>query len=100
MRMRGHPMYMTETGRRQYLRETGKRELRRRALRLPNPNGAYLYLESLLSEKLTWAVLPDTCVAFVDELIRAGGGDWGSYSTCPAVATADSVSERVGRFYP
>ena len=49
-------MYMTEAGYRQYLSETRKRELRRRALSLPNPSGAYLYLEGLLSEKWTWAV--------------------------------------------
>lgn len=98
-RLRGYPMYMTEAGYRQYLQDTGKRELRRRALDLPNPSGAYLYLEGLLSEKWTWAVLPHNCVAFVEDVIQAGGGDWGSYSNCPAIATSDSISERIGRFY-
>ncbi|MCC6852954.1 MAG: hypothetical protein IT502_11660 [Rubrivivax sp.] len=98
-RMRGYPRYMTEAGYRRYLRETGKRELRRRPLNLPKPDAAYLYLEGLLAEKWTWAVLPNNCVAFVEEIIEAGGGDWGSYSNCPALATSESISERIGRFY-
>lgn len=99
MKMRGYPMYLTAAGYRRYLKDTGKRELRRRALSLPNPKGANLYLESLMSEKWTWGVLPHNCVSFVEAVLEAGGGEWGSYSNCPAVATADSVSERVGRFY-
>lgn len=98
-RLRGYPMYMNDTGYRRYLKETGKRELRRRALSLPNPSGAYLYLENLLSEKWTWAVLPHNCVSFVEAVIDAGGGDWGSYSNCPALATSDSINDRIGRFY-
>jgi len=92
-------MYMTEAGYRQYLKDTRKRELRRRPLNLPNPAQAYLYLEGLLAEKWTWAVLPNNCVSFVEEVIKAGGGDWGSYSNCPAMATSDSVRERLARFY-
>jgi hypothetical protein len=96
---RGYPMYMNEAGYRKYLKETGKTELRRRTIELPNPEGAMLYIESLLAEKWTWAVLPHNCVAFVEEVIKAGGGNWGSYSNCPVVATSDSVSERIQRFY-
>jgi hypothetical protein len=98
-RMRGFPMYMTEPGYRRYLKETGKRELRRRLLKLPNPAGAFLYLERLLSEKWTWMVLPNNCVSFVEEVIAAGGGEWGSYSNCPALSTSDSIAERIGYFY-
>ena len=98
-RVRGYPMYMSEAGFRKYLKETGKRELRRRPLVLPNPSGAYLYLESLLAEKWTWAVLSNNCVSFVEEVMKAGGGDWSSYSNCPALATSDSINERIARFY-
>lgn len=96
---RGYPMYMSEAGYKKYLKETGKRELRRRPLKLPNPNGAFLYIEGLLAEKWTWAVLPNNCVSFVEEVIAAGGGSWGSYSNCPAVATADSIGSRISQFY-
>ena len=37
--------------------------------------------------------------AIFGNVIQAGGGDWGSYSNCPAVATSDSINERIGRFY-
>lgn len=96
---RGFPMYMNGAGFRRYLKETGKTELRRRPVPLPNPGAALLYIESLLSEKWTWAVLPHNCVAFVEAVIEAGGGDWGSYSNCPALATAESVSQRINAFY-
>lgn len=45
------------------------------------------------------AASSNNCVSFVEEVIQAGGGEWGSYSNCPAVATSDSISERIGRFY-
>jgi hypothetical protein len=95
----GYPMYMNDSGFRRYLKETGKRELRRRKIELPNPSGAEIYVERLLSDHWLWAVLPHNCVAFVEEVIKAGGGTWGSYSNCPALATADGVSDRIQSFY-
>jgi hypothetical protein len=92
-------MYMNDAGYRTYLKENGKRELRRRKVDLPNAAGALLYVEELMSQKWTWAVLPHNCVAFVEAVIDAGGGTWGSYSNCPAISTADTVNERVQRFY-
>jgi len=94
-----YPHYMNESGYRRYLRETGKTELRRRQVELPNPNGAMLYLEGLMAEKWTWMVLPNNCVSFVEEIIRAGGGAWGSYSNCPGVATAPTPSQQIQNFY-
>ena len=35
----------------------------------------------------------------VDAVITAGGGSWGSYSNCPAIAVSDTLEERIGRFY-
>jgi hypothetical protein len=98
-RIIGYPMYMTENGYQRYLSETGKTELKRRRVPLPNPDGAYLYLEQVLSEKWTWGVLPHNCVNFVEEVISAGGGDWGSYSNCPAVAIEPTVAERLQQMY-
>jgi len=96
--VRGVPRYMNEAGFQRYLKENGKTEIRRRYLSLPNPDGASLYLENLLSNTWQWLVLPNNCVSFVEEVIHAGGGDWSSYSNCPAVATADTITERATRF--
>lgn len=94
----GRPRYLNESGYGRYLREAGKTELRRRYLSLPNPQGALLYLEGLMANNWTWWVVPNNCVAFVEEVIKAGGGTWGSYSNCPSVATEDTISERIQKF--
>lgn len=94
----GYPRYMSESGYQQYLREAGKTEIRRRYLSLPNPQGALLYLEGLMANTWTWLVLPNNCVAFVEEVIKAGGGTWGSYSNCPDIATQDTIRQRIERF--
>jgi len=90
---------MTEQGFQRYLRENGKTEIRRRSFALPNPQGANLYLENLLANTWTWLVLPNNCVAFVEEVIHAGGGEWSSYSNCPTVANQDSIGEQATRFF-
>jgi hypothetical protein len=95
---RGAPRYLSESGYQRYLREAGKTELRRRYLSLPNPQGALLYLEGLMAGTWTWLVLPNNCVAFVEEVIRAGGGTWSSYSNCPDLATRDTLAQRITRF--
>ena len=95
----GYPRYMDEGGYRQYLREANKVELRRVKVSLPDPAGAQAYLEQLLSGKWTWLVVPNNCVAFVEKVLQAGGLNWGSYSNCPAIATAPTVSERLQSFY-
>lgn len=96
--VRGHPKYMSETGYQRYLRENGKSEIRRRYLALPNPNAADRYLEALMAGTWTWGALPNNCVAFVEEVIAAGGGTWSSYSNCPSVAIQDSIGTIATRF--
>lgn len=95
---RGSPKFMTDAGYRRYLKEAGKSEIRRRSLSLPAPDGAKLYLENLMANTWTWGVIPNNCVAFVEEVIAAGGGTWSSYSNCPSLATADTIGERATRF--
>jgi len=51
-----------------------------------------------MANKWTWLVVPNNCVAFVEEVIKAGGGTWSSYSNCPDVATQDTISVRIQRF--
>jgi hypothetical protein len=94
----GYPRYMNESGYRRYLREAGKRELRRRYLTLPKPQEALLYLEGLMANTWTWGVIPNNCVSFCEEVIKAGGATWSSYSNCPDLATQDTISERIQRF--
>lgn len=96
--LRGRPRYMTQDGYQRYLSEAGKSELRRLPVSIPNPNAARSELERILSGNWTWLVVPNNCVAFVEEVIAAGGGTWASASNCPAVATASTLSHRVGEF--
>ncbi len=95
---RGAPRYMTENGYRRYLRELGKTELRQVPVRLPDPGAAMIYLEALMADTWTWLVVPNNCVAFVEEVIAAGGGTWASASNCPSVAVADDIPTRLERF--
>lgn len=95
----GYPMYMNDAGYRRYLATTGKKEIRRRKVVLPNPAGARDFVEARLADKWLWGVLPHNCVSFVEAVISAGGGSWGSYSNCPAVAVSDSLEERAQRLY-
>jgi hypothetical protein len=83
----GYPRYMSEANYRRYLGENRKRELSRRYLALPNPEGAASYVEKALSAEWRWWVLPHNCVTFCEKVIAAGGGQWSSYSNCPAIAT-------------
>jgi hypothetical protein len=94
----GYPRYMSESGYKRYLREAGKIELRRRYLSLPNSQRSLLYLEGLMANTWTWGVIPNNCVSFVEEVIKAGGGTWSSCSNCPDLTTQDTVSQRIQRF--
>lgn len=95
---RGYPRYMTGSGYARYLSDAGKTEIRRRTLALPDPDGARSFLEHLMANKWTWLGIPNNCVAFVEEVIAAGGGTWSSYSNCPDLATAETIGERATRF--
>lgn len=93
--LNGFPRYMNDSGYRRYLRESGKTELRRLPVKVPNPSGALSYLEGLMANKWTWLVIPNNCVAFVEDALAAGGATWASTSNCPAVAVAPTIRQRV-----
>jgi len=95
----GYPLYMDDGGYRRFLATNSKTELRRRKVELPNPAGARDFIERCLADTWVWLVLPHNCVAFVEAVIAAGGGSWGSYSNCPVIAVADTLEERIERFY-
>jgi hypothetical protein len=86
-RVYAYPYYFSSNSYNRYLSENGKRELRRRHLQLPDPRAAEMYMERMLSDEWFWGVLPHNCVAFCEGVIRAGGGEWNSYSNCPVLAT-------------
>lgn len=94
-----HPKYMTNAGFQTYLADTRKIEIRRIKVELSDPQGAYAKMEQLLAKKWLWGVLPNNCVGFVEEIIRAGQGDWSSLTNCPAIATADSIKTRGKQAY-
>lgn len=75
---------MREDGYMRYLKENGKHEIRRWIVKIPNPADAHAKLEELLTQRWRWLVLPHNCVAFVEEVVKAGGSDAGMYLNCPA----------------
>ena len=86
----GQPRSMSEAGYARYLAESKKQEWKRVNVPLPKPKEAAAKLESLLAESWLWLGVPNNCVAFVEEVVAAGGGTWSSASNCPAIATRDS----------
>lgn len=97
--LKDYPKYMTESGYSRYLKENKKKELNRISTKLSNPKAAYVKFEELLAEKWTWLLVPNNCVTFVEEILKAGGNEWASLSNCPAVATQDSLVTRANRLY-
>jgi hypothetical protein len=77
------PKFMREDGYMRYLREHGKHEIRRWVVKIPNPAGAHSKLEELLTQPWRWAILPNNCVSFVEEVVKAGGSNAGMYFNCP-----------------
>lgn len=81
--LRSRPKYMDESGFRRYLRETKKRVLSQRRVPIPNPMGAQLELDRLMSQPWTWMLLPNNCAHFVERVVQAGGSTAGLYFNCP-----------------
>lgn len=78
------PRFRSESGYQRYLRENHKREIRRWPVKLPNPHGAHRKMQELLARQWLWLGLPQNCVSFVEEIVRAGGSKAGMYLNCPA----------------
>ena len=93
-----YPRYMSETDYRQYLDEAGKNELNRVSIEISDPTSALLYLEGTMSNKWFWMVLPNNCVSFVEEVLKAGGSNWSSVTNCPVLA-ADVIPSKLRQFY-
>ncbi len=81
------PFCMDETGYRRYLKEAKKMELRRQRVMVPNPLGAQKKLDTLMSKRWLWGVLPHNCATFAEEVLQAGGAKIGITFNCPAGET-------------
>lgn len=82
--LRSQPKYMTSSGFQRYLAETGKTVLRRMVIHIDNPKGAQARLDERLSKPWLWAVVPNNCVAFVEDVVNAGGAKNSLYFNCPS----------------
>lgn len=79
----GYPYRLDEQGFTRYLHEEGKHEVRRTQIRLRRPSRAQAKLEELASRTWGWGVLPHNCIAFVEDVLAAGGCPDASISNCP-----------------
>jgi hypothetical protein len=78
-----YPKFMREADYNQYLFENGKAEIRRLDAQIEQPEYAYQQLMHLMNRKWLWKVLPHNCATFVQQIIRAGGGDLSVMLNCP-----------------
>jgi len=89
-RFRGYPFLIPgATKYARYLKENGKREIRRIPVVVKDSQAANLKLNELLSKKWTWGILPNNCVAFVEEVLAAGGVGWSCWHNCPEACGAN-----------
>lgn len=79
-----YPHIMDENGFNRYVAENDKKVLHFYSVRLKDPVGAKKRLEELVGEKWFWAVLPNNCAAFVEDIADAGGSNAGLWSNCPS----------------
>lgn len=79
------PKFMRENGFKRYLKENKKHEIRRWLVPISDPAGAHRKLQELLAKQWRWLVLPNNCVSFVEEVVRAGGSNVGMYLNCPTL---------------
>lgn len=90
------PLMMDSLGYTRYLKENKKKEFNRQKLHIPKPFAAQAKLEEIMLKKRLWLVLPNNCVNFVEEIIRAGGNKQGLYTNCPTIGPMEpSVTEQI-----
>ncbi|HVP39286.1 MAG TPA: hypothetical protein VMS93_08910 [Candidatus Saccharimonadales bacterium] len=83
------PRCMDEAGYQKYLKSDGMKELARDRVSIPDPVAALQRLEQLLGNKWMWGGLPNTCSAFVIDVLSAGGSFVGHFGLLPAVNRFD-----------
>lgn len=85
IRLRSYPNTMNQAQYDRYLTENNKTELERVKITVPNPTAATNELNRLLKKKWTWGGVPHNCVAFVEQVVQAGGSKFGLFFNCPAI---------------
>jgi hypothetical protein len=85
---------MDEAGYQRYLKESGKRELARVAGNITDARAAQAALTAIMSEKWLWGVLPHNCIAMVEKVIKAGGGDFSTATNCPVMTKVQQDLEQ------
>ncbi|HVM86762.1 MAG TPA: hypothetical protein VMT76_01150 [Puia sp.] len=93
--VRAIPKFMREDGFRRYLAENSKHEIRRLDAKLKNPAAAYQKLMELMTGNWWWGVLIHNCASFVEEIIKAGGGDLSVKLNCPDQEFVQSLSNQI-----
>lgn len=90
------PRWMNRSGFKRYLTENNKTVLGYYPVKLTNVAAANAELSRLMHIKWLWGAVPHNCVAFVEQILQAGGSDFGLISNCPAVLPAgESISRSV-----
>lgn len=79
-----YPHAMDPGGYKKYLKSNEKKELKRYGVSLSKPASARAKLKKLIDKRWAWAVLPNNCAAFVEDIARAGGSSAGLWSNCPS----------------
>ena len=89
----GKPRWMDRSGFQRYLNENEKEMLGYYPVNLPDVAGAEAELKRLLDIRWAWLVAPHNCATFVEQVLQAGGADFGLVSNCPAVLPAGEAVE-------
>jgi hypothetical protein len=84
-----YPRYMGWKGYQRYLKENDKKEVHTKKITIPDSQGAIAKLEDLMSKKWLWGILPHNCADFVEDIVQAGGADFGLLTNCPYMAVLD-----------
>ncbi|OMH33828.1 hypothetical protein [Motiliproteus sp. MSK22-1] len=82
-----YPKYMRQEEYDKYLIDTKKEEIGRYYKRLAKPQSAYDELVRVMQKKWLWGVLPNNCIAFVEQILQSGGSSFGIFSNCPIMHT-------------
>jgi hypothetical protein len=84
-----YPHGMDVAGYKKYLETNEKKEIKRYGVSLSKPDKAKSRLAELIGKRWAWAVLPNNCAAFVEDIARAGGSSAGLWSNCPSMEDFD-----------
>lgn len=82
-----HPHYFPASEYEKYLTLDEKVEIGRYRMGIPRQEEARKQLEVACTEKRVYLLLPQNCVTFVEEILRAGGNYY-NLNQCPTLAAA------------